>query len=92
MFSIPQKWADRVVTASNGALTEQKLFTFAHALFARVERDRIDVTTVEPNFLGWLDDELKKWRVTGPDRSPGPGTPKFEQTLKDIAAGKYNRG
>lgn len=71
VFSIPQKWADRVVQGSNGNLTEKDLFTFGQALFDKVERDRIDVTA-QGNLLGWLDAELKIWTGRRAARTAGP--------------------
>lgn len=61
IFSIPQRWADKVLAASNGHLTEAQLTAFAQDLFTRVEAQRIDVAG-QPNFLGWLDEELRAWR------------------------------
>lgn len=63
IFSVPQKWADKVLAAANGHLTEKQLTEFAQALFDRVEAQRIDVAGL-PNFLGWLDEELRAWRGT----------------------------
>jgi uncharacterized protein YdaU (DUF1376 family) len=61
VFNIPQKWATKVLAAANGSLSEPELDAFCSALHVKVERDRIDVAA-QPNFLGWLDGELREWR------------------------------
>ena len=59
-FSVPQRWAEKAIQASNGRITEADLTAFARELHARVERDRLDLTQF-PNRLAWLDKELAAW-------------------------------
>lgn len=66
VFNVPQKWADKTIKAANGALAEDELTRFCRDLSTTVERDRIDVAAVQPNFLGWLDTELRQWRGSRP--------------------------
>lgn len=73
VFSIPQKWADRVITGSNGHLTERDLTAFGQELIDKVERERIDVTA-QGNLLGWLDAQLKLWSAGRAARSSSPSS------------------
>lgn len=66
-FNIPQKWADKALKASNGALTESQLLEFARYVHEKAVRERIDLTQV--HFLGWLDAELRLWRETQASRA-----------------------
>lgn len=66
IFSIPQKWAEKALKASNGTMVEADLDRFAKAIFAKVEREQIDLSRV--NLLAFLDQQLMAWReATGAD-------------------------
>jgi hypothetical protein len=90
VFNLPRKWADAAIRKANNHLTEAQLVEFANALTAKAQRDKTDIQAL-PNFLGWLDDELRAWRGRAADQREDHRGDHHLEMVERMKRGEYDR-